>query len=347
MIKGCCVMREVRIGLIGFGNVGREFVRQLLARERIIAERFRVRFSIVFIADSKGVLYGFPTIRRELLEKALKIPRGAVSSLKGGVQGESACNAVEELRPEVVIEVTPSVYDLNAPALENVDVALESGADVVLANKAPLALKYEYFMKKAASLGRKIFFKACVMAGTPLVDLIMYGLRGREIGSLVGILNGTTNYVLGLIEDGLNLREAVRRAIVEGYAEPNYATDLGGIDLAAKASILYSLSMKPISINDVVIENRIEEGVEEIIKDARSKRLKVKYVVVLTKNEAPKVKLVTLSEDDIMAQVRGVQNCVKIRTLDESEILLMGPGAGCRVTALTLLSDLLLSVHKV
>lgn len=340
-------MREVRIGVIGFGNVGREFVRQLLARECIMAERFRVRFSIAFIADSKGVLYGTPTIRRDLLEKALNVPRGAVSSLKGGVQGESACSAIEKVRPEVVVEVTPSIYDLNAPALENVDVALESSADVVLANKAPLALRYEYFMKKAASLGCRIFFKACVMAGTPLVDFIMYGLRGREISSLVGILNGTTNYVLGLIEDGLSFREAVRRAVVEGYAEPNYATDLEGIDLAAKASILYSLSMKPISINDVIIENKINDGVEEIIKDATSKRLKVKYVAALLRNEAPRVKLITLSEGDVMAQVKGVQNCVKIRTLDESEMLLMGPGAGRKVTALTLLSDLLLSVHKV
>ncbi len=340
-------MREVRVGLIGFGNVGREFVHQLLVREHIIAERFGVRFSMVFIADSKGVLYGTPTIRRDLLEKALSVPRGAVSSLKGGARGESACSAVERVKPEVVVEVTPSVYDVNAPALENVDVALESGADVVLANKAPLALRYEYFMKKAASLGRRIFFKACVMAGTPLVDFIMYGLRGREISSLVGILNGTTNYVLGLIEDGLKIKEAVEKAVIEGYAEPNYATDLEGIDLAAKASILYSLSMKPISINDVIIEDKIDEGVEEIIKDARSKGLKVKYVAVLLRNEVPRVKLVMLSEEDVMAQVKGVQNCVKIRTLDESEILLMGPGAGRRVTALTLLSDLLLSVHKV
>ncbi len=89
-------MREVRIKLIGFGNVGREFVRQLLARERIIAERFRVRFSIAFIADSRGVLYGTSTIRRDLLEKALNVPRGAVSSLKSGVRGESACSAVEK-----------------------------------------------------------------------------------------------------------------------------------------------------------------------------------------------------------------------------------------------------------
>ncbi len=73
----------------------------------------------------------------------------------------------------------------------------------------------------------------------------------------------------------------------------------------------------------------------------------MKYVAVLLRNEVPRVKLVTLSEEDIMAQVKGVQNCVKIRTLDGSEILLMGPGAGRRVTALTLLSDLLLSVHKV
>ncbi len=340
-------MREVKIGLVGFGNVGRELVRQLLAREYIIAERFSIRFSIVFIADSKGVLYGTPTIRKDLLEKALDVPRGAISSLKGGIRGELACSAVEKVGPDVVVEVTPSVYDLNAPALENVDVALENGADVVLANKAPLALRYEYFMKKAVSLGCRIFFKACIMAGTPLVDFIMYGLRGREIGSLVGILNGTTNYVLGLIEEGLSFREAVKRAVVEGYAEPNYTTDLEGIDLAAKASILYSLSMKPISINNVIIENKIDGSIEEIIKDAKLKRLKVKYVAVLFRNEAPRVKLITLSEENVMAQVKGVQNCVKIRTLDESEMLLMGPGAGRRVTALTLLSDLLLSAHKV
>jgi len=340
-------MREVNVGLIGFGNVGREFIRQLLVREPLISERFGVRIKVVFIADSKGVLYGIPAIHRDLLKKALSVPRGAVSSLNNGVPGESACNAVEKMKPNVVVEVTPSIYDLSVPALENVDVALECGADVVLANKAPLALRYEYFMKKASSLGRRIFFKACVMAGTPLVDLIIYGLKGREVNSLIGILNGTTNYVLGLIEDGLSFKKAVNKAVVEGYAEPNYATDLDGIDLAAKASILYSLTMKPITISDVVIEDRIDENVEEIIKDARSKKLRVKYVAMLLKGVAPRVKLVLLKENDVMNQVKGVQNCVKIRTHDESEILLMGPGAGRRVTALTLLSDLLLSVYKV
>lgn len=208
-------------------------------------------------------------------------------------------------------------------------------------------MRYEYFMKKAASLGCRIFFKACVMADTPSVDFIMYGLK-REISFSMSVLSGTTNYVLGLIEDSLNFRGAVKRAVVEGYAEPNYATDSEGIDLAAKeASIPYSLSMKPISINDVIIESKIDEGVEEIIENTRSERLKVRYVAVLLRNEAPRVKLVTLSEEDIMAQVKGVQNCVKIVTLDESKTLLMGPGTGHRVTALTLSSDLLLSVHKV
>jgi len=339
-------MVRYTIGLIGFGNVGRAFVRELLNIHEDVKKRYGLELSVLFIADSKGVLYGKPYIKPSILSKALSTGRGEISKLSGGRRGETALDAIETAMPNVIVEVTPSNYSGDGePAFSHIIKAFKVKADVITANKAPLALKYSEIINNAVSNNVKIFFKACVMAGTPLIDLLRYGLLGRNVTRLTGVLNGTSNYVLGLIENGDSLNEAVKKAIEMGVAEPNPSADLKGLDLAAKIAILYSLLVKPLSMKEVEIRDTICDGVEDKVLNAVKRSSRLKYVAEFKAGEKPKVKLVEVTPNNPLYSVDNVENCVVIEVDDNAKFIVKGPGAGPRQTARALLSDVLLSAH--
>ncbi len=333
----------VRIGVAGFGNVGREFVRLLAERRGLLRDRYGFEPRLVFIADSRGWLGSPGGLDWGLVERALGAPRGGVSGLEGGRPGGTVLEAVESIGVDVLVDATPSRYDDPGEAFSWWTRVLDAGGAVVAADKAPLATRCGELL--GAPRGRRLFYKATVMAGTPLIDVLRFGLAGRRVERVTGVLNGTTNYVLGLVEKGYSLQEAVREAQERGYAEPDPSADLEGLDLAAKAAIVSCTLGAPVSVWDVERRAAVDEAAAERARRAAERGRRLRYVAVVEPGTGRAfVDLVEVGPGNPLYSLEGVMNAALIETVEAEPIYIQGPGAGPRATAAAMLSDLVEAV---
>ena len=343
MPVGPAAARRVSIGLAGFGNVGRAFARMLAEKRGELAERYGFEPVIVFIADSRGVLMPRGGVDWSLLGEALNAPRGGVSGLEGGRPGATVEEALEERCIDVLVDTTPSRYESPETAAGWYRRVLGGGGVVVTADKAPLATGCSSLLQ--GSWGRRLYYKATVMAGTPLLDMLRWGMAGRRVERVTGILNGTTNYMLGLAEQGLGFEEALRRAQEEGYAEPDPSSDLEGLDLAAKAAIVSCTLGRPLTVWDVERRGRVDGEAFRAAREALERGERLKYVAVV---EPPAgrafVDLVAVPRDSPLYRVDGAMNAALVEPAEAAPVTVMGPGAGREATAASLVSDLVEAV---
>ena len=333
----------LRLGLAGFGNVGRAFASLLAERRRLLAERLGVEPVLVFIADSGGYLGSPKGLPWGAVEEALRAPRGGVSRLPGGRPGGTVVEALERLGVDVLVDATPSRYDSPEEALSWWLSVLDSGGAVVTADKAPLATRCAGLLG-APSRSRRLFYKATVMAGTPLIDMLRWGMAGRRVSRLTGVLNGTTNYVLGLAEEGRGFWEAVRDAQEKGYAEPDPSADLHGHDLAAKAAIVSCTLGSPLSLGEVEVRDRVDEEAFRRAAEAAARGRRLRYVAVVEPGRGAWVALTEVGPGGPLSRLRGVTNGALVEPVEAEPIYVEGPGAGRLATAASLLADLAAAV---
>jgi homoserine dehydrogenase len=333
--------RLLRIGIAGFGNVGRTFVKLALERGGELGLWSQAR--IVFVADSRGAVIRPEGLNGSDLEKMLSLPRGRVSSLQGiGLPGVSVDELLEKHGVDVLVDITPSTYRGDIPQLKWYLRVLGAGGAVVTADKAPIALRGPELLRRH---GCRLFYKATVMAGTPLIDLLRVGLVARRITRVRGALNGTSNYVLSMLEKGYSLSEAIKDAQEKGYAEPDPSTDLKGFDLAAKAAIVACTIGLGYTFDDVVIADEISAEAENLVRRASEKGKKIRYVLEVQRGQRPVVRLAELEPGDPIAATSGALNVAQIETEEAEPITVYGPGAGPLATASSLLSDLVLAIR--
>ncbi len=336
--------RSISIGLAGFGNIGRRLLRRLLSERDYISKRYGLEISVVFIADSKGVVYGEPVIKPDTLVKALKTSRGMISSLPGGVPGDSIIDAVERSQPDILVDTLPGNYTDAEPSYSAFMHVLKQGGIVVTSNKAPLALRFSDFSSFIRGRGLpRLFFKTCVMSGAPIVDILEYSLLVQRLKRFVGILNMTSNYILELLENGLSLDRAVAMAKDEGIAEPDPSFDLNGTDIAAKAAILYSLVFSPISIREVTILDTINEATAERITSVRKQGLKIKYVAEFTDSTKPVVKLDVVNAENPLYSISKTSNAALLELDSGQRLFIRIDYLSPEYTASALLSDVVLA----
>jgi homoserine dehydrogenase len=302
--------------LYGFGGVGRTFVDVVLSRSEL-------KISAVF--DSRGGVVKCGGFERPEIEALLRAPRGGVS--RSGV-GKPASLEEAFRCAEILVDVSPPNYVDGEPALSVYRSALGAGLSIVTANKAPLALRFAEFE------GRPVYYKATVMAGTPVVDLAL-GLRGQKALRIRGILNGTTNYILSRVDlDGLSFAEALEEAKAKGYVEPDPAIDLEGVDAAAKLVILANTLGARLSLGQVRREPLRHLG-------PRTKYVAEADLEAGTARVAP----VQLKPDDPLLLARYTTNAVEITT-EVNEVRVYGKGAGRLETSLALLNDVLRAARE-
>jgi len=248
-------------------------------------------------------------------------------------------DVLDLVNADAVVEATPPNYLDGEPGISNFMAALEHGCHIVTANKAPLALQFRNIMRHATSRGLKVLYKATVMAGTPLIDVIKQ-LRVYEVKEIEGILNGTTNYVLTLMEEDLvSLDFALKKAQTLGIAEPEPFLDINGWDIAAKLVIIgNTLGL------DITLEGIKRHPLKLSLKELRRIHklgMTPKYVGSLdTERKEAEVKLKFYPKHSLMALTHGTLNSVLIRTL-VNDIYIQGKGAGSNETAYSLLSDII------
>jgi len=279
-------------------------------------------------------------------ERLLSLARteGSVRAYPRGSKGLSSIETIKKADANVLVETTWTNLSDGEPGLTHIKTALTEGLHVVTTNKGPFALAYHELVALAERRRRQLKFEGTVLSGTPAISLATETLAGSTINSIRGILNGTTNYILGEMEGGRTYEEALRAAQERGYAEEDPSGDVEGWDAAAKITILANAAMDgKLKLADVHREGIVGITASDV-RDAVSAGKRIKLVAAACVENGKVTAQVTrerLPETDPLSRIPGVMNAVIISTDVQPDIVVVGPGAGADSAGYALLSDLL------
>jgi len=227
----------MRIILCGFGVVGQSLAKLLESRAEDLYARYGLKPRIIGVFDSKGSAVDVSGLDITRLIQ-IKKKYGSVKKYSNTKNNVSGIQMINELEAEVLIETTASNYKDAEPGMSHIINAMKHGMHVISVNKGPLALAFPSLME-LATYNHVIFrFSGTVGGGTPILDYAKNSLKGERIISFDGILNGTTNYILTNMTNGMSFNDALNDAKKRGYVEADESLDLDGLDAAAKLVIL-------------------------------------------------------------------------------------------------------------
>jgi len=314
-------MKEVGLGLLGFGTIGAGVVKGLIENGRILSERL-------------GVL---PVVRR-IADLDIERDRGV--PVDAAVLTRDASGVVNDPSVQVVVELIGGT----TVAKDLVVQALRLGKPVVTANKALLAEHGGELFNLAAEHNVDIYYGASVGGGIPVIRAVREGLIANRINGIYAILNGTCNYILTRMEDHeMAFDDALEEAQRKGYAEADPSLDIDGHDTAHKAIILAAIAYGFIAPPDSVPTQGIRGLSSMDIRYALDMGYRVKLLAVIrgvgTSVEVS-VHPTLVPLDDLLASVGGVYNGVRVDADMVGETLFYGKGAGCNPTASTVLADI-------
>ena len=303
----------IRVGLLGAGTVGSQTARLLVEQRDELSQRIGRDIELVGVACLDPDEVDFPWIDRSLLTSDTM----AV-----------ATNA------DIVVELIGGLE----PARTFVLAAIESGASVVTANKALLAKYGPEIYQAAEAKGVDIYFEAAVGGAIPIVRPLRESLVGDKVTSMLGIVNGTTNYILDeMTTKGLDFDVALKDAQAKGYAEADPTGDIEGHDAANKAAIMATLGFHAnVGIDDVTVEG-ITKVTADDIAAATAEHKVVKLLAVVENGEAgvsARVYPALIDENHPLASVHGSFNAVFVKAEAADDLMFYGRGAGGAPTAL-------------
>jgi homoserine dehydrogenase len=334
----------MRLLFIGFGTVGQGLAELLIRKKELLSNTYGLDVRVVGIADKiKGSVYDPQGID---LQEALKLAGtgGNLSDLSGTKFEGDALDMIQQAEADVMCEATYTDIETGEPATSHIRRAMERGMHVVTTNKGPVALHYNDLNALAQEKGVRFLFEGTVMSGTPLINFIRENLAGCDIQEIKGILNGTTNYILTRMEEGLSYEEALRKAQELGYAEAVPDADVLGWDALAKVTILakfvFGTDMKPFDYPCEGIKGINAASIAEA--KVRDKRFKL---IGKVWREGSRVKASVAPEEiDLghpLASIMGATNAVTITTDALGDVTVVGPGAGKEATGYSMLVDLI------
>jgi len=324
----------LRVALLGCGVVGSEVARLLTQQAADLASRVGAPLELVGIAVRDA-----------------SAPRPLAASVDRSLLTEDAEGLVA--RADIVIEVMGGIEPARTLLLR----AIESGAAVVTANKALLAEDGPTLYKAADTAGVDIYFEAAVAGAIPIVRPVRESLAGDHVRRILGIVNGTTNYVLDqMASTGMSFDAAVKQAQDLGYAEADPTADVEGFDAAAKAAILASLAFHTrVSLEDVA-----REGITSITADDVAWAAQTGHVIKLlaiaesvtgddgAHGVSVRVHPALVPLAHPLAGVRGAFNAVFVEADAAGELMFYGRGAGGAPTASAVLGDVVSAArHRV
>jgi len=320
----------MNIALIGFGNVGRSLLLELIQRG----------FSkIKLVVSSKGYVlvddhYSLTKLI-ELAENGLKLENHP--SFRAGYDW---LDLPSQLGVEIAFITIPPSYESGEPNKSIYYKLVEQGVSIITADKTVLAREYHVFMENARKRNTYVGYRATVAAGTPVLDVVR-GVRGRAVEAIKGVLNATTNYILMLMHTfNYSYEQAVEKAILDKYAEPDPRIDTHGWDAAAKLTIILCELGYHVSINHVVREPLDKVSID-MIREAGRENKRIIYLAeadLLEKKYV--VHPVSVNKNDPLALIKGTYNRVEI-FLENEKIAIEGPAGPASRTAKAMITDLL------
>ncbi len=314
----------VRVGLLGCGNVGAPLVELIGSRRDDIAARTGLRLEVTRVA-----------VRSLARERAVELPDGVLTL--------DAAGLVVDPDIDVVVEVIGGIE----PARELILAALKAGKPVVTGNKELLANVGAELFAAAEGAGVDLLFEAAVAGGIPFIRPLRESLAGERIDRILGIVNGTTNYILTrMTEAGASYADALSEAQSLGYAERDPTADVEGYDAAAKAAIIASIAFGV----RVVAGDVFHEGISDITTADIDYAAKMGYVVKLlavaeqhreTGDVGVRVHPAMVPADHPLASVRDSFNALFVEGDAVGDLMFYGRGAGGFPTASAVLGDLI------
>ena len=327
----------MRIILCGFGVVGQSLAKLLESRAEDLYARFGLKPRIVGVFDSGGSATESSGLD---LTKLINVKKkfGSVKKYDEKKKNQTGLDIINNVEADVLIETTASNYKDAEPGMTHLTTAMKNKLHVISVNKGPLALAFPSLMELATYNQVLLRFSGTVGGGTPILDYAKNSLRGERISSFDGILNGTTNYILTNMANGMSFDSALSDAKKKGYVEADESLDLDGLDAAAKLVILANWIMDlKVTLPDI---NRtgIRKVTTEDIKKAQKNNCAVKLVASCNKEliVAPK----EISVDDPLC-VNGTLNAISFTSEHSGTQTIIGRGAGGMETASAILRDLL------
>ncbi|MFC7493724.1 MULTISPECIES: homoserine dehydrogenase [unclassified Nocardioides] len=318
--------KALRVAVLGCGSVGSQVVRLLGEQAGDLEARVGAPVELAGVA-----------VRRLDAPREVDVPEGLLTT--------DAVGLVTRDDVDLVVEVIGGIE----PARSLILAALESGKSVVTANKALLAEDGPTLFEAAEKVGRDLYYEAAVAGAIPILRPLRESLAGDKVTRVLGIVNGTTNFILDKMDtSGAGFAEALEEAQELGYAEADPTADVEGFDAAAKAAILASLAFHSrVTANDVH-----REGISEVtaadVASARDMNSVVKLLAICELRPAPdgqsavsvRVHPAMIPRSHPLASVREAYNAVFVESEAAGQLMFYGPGAGGAPTASAVLGDL-------
>ncbi|KQV40815.1 MULTISPECIES: homoserine dehydrogenase [unclassified Rhizobium] len=342
-------MAQYNIALIGFGGVNRALAQLIAERNERWQTELGFGLNIVAVTDLHlgSVISANGIDARMLIET--QFDKGGFSRLSGGSAEADSERVIRQAPADIIVEATFTNPTTGEPAISHCRWALENGRHVVTTNKGPVALAARELEALARRRNLRFEYEGAVMSGTPVLRMAETTLAGAGLNGFEGILNGTSNFVLGRMENGLGFQDAVAEAQALGYAEADPTADVEGHDVRLKVVILANqllgASLAPV---DVACKGISALGPEDIAA-AAGEGTRWKLIGSAVRGEDGRIKAsVTprrLALDHPLAGINGVTNAISFMTEMLGAVTVTGPGAGRIETAYALLSDII-AIHR-
>ena len=332
-------MDECRVIIMGFGAVGQGVANAISMKKDVISQKTGVAVKVVAAADSSSSAISADGLDEKLLVET-KNNEGKLSAYPefgSDVSGEDVLDAVEY---DCLIEATPTNIVDAEPAFSLTLKAFSQGKDVVTSNKGHLALKFNEVVNAAQKAGVEFKYEASVGGAMPIINFTKQTLAACEIKAIIGILNGTTNYILSrMTTEGTDYESTLIESQELGIAETDPTQDVEGIDAACKTVILAnSLLGIDATYSDVEVS-----GISDINSNAIELAKKDDCLIKLIAEVSPDSLRVSprLIKRGSSYDVGGTLNMATIHTDLAGDVTVMGLGAGSLETASAMLTDLI------
>lgn len=336
---------QLKVALIGFGVVGQGLAKLLAEKGSFLKEQYDAEFLLTAVSDvKKGAVADPEGLDPQALLAHLQ-RSGSLSDFPAAHSGWDALTTIRKAVADVVVEVSWTDVKTGGAALTHLREAFACGRHVVTTNKGPLVVAPWETLEAAAKAGVEFRFEGTVMSGTPVISTARKGLRGCQITGFAGILNGTTNFILTRMEEGLSYEQALAEAQQLGYAEADPSGDVLGWDAAGKVVILVNTVLrKRLQLSEVTLAEGITGISPRLVEEARRAGRRWKLVAqaqVVDGQVQASVTAQALPLSDPLASVSGATNAITFHTDLLGPVTIVGAGAGQKETAFAVLSDLL------
>jgi homoserine dehydrogenase len=340
-------MPAYALALLGFGNVGRALARLLKWKEAELQSRYDITFRVTGIATGRHGAAVDPA-GLDYIEAAELVEAGQSLAVLSRTPIGDNSDFLRACAADVMFENTPVNLATGQPAIDHLHLALELGMHAITANKGPVVHAYRELSEFARNKHKKFLFESTVMDGAPIFSLFRSALPAAQLLGLRGILNSTTNLILGRMEGGESFDEAVRYAQAVGLAETDPAADVDGWDAAIKVAALVSVLMDIPFTPQQVDRTGIRGITPAMIADARAQGKRWKLVcsaerlgAAATGRVAPEI----VSPESPFYRVDGATSIVQFKTdvLGVLSITEKDPTPDC--TAYGLLADFVNAVR--